>query len=148
VIGAPLNVMVSTDPHFVISRVGGVLASIVGVLGLLLACIGVYGMVSYMVAQRTREIGIRMALGAQRSDVLRLVLQRSMRPIAAGILAGMALGTALSFALSSLFQGLKLLDAPVIAGVSLLLTVIALIASYLPARRAADLDPATSLRFE
>jgi predicted permease len=143
-----LSKVITTEGGFVTTRVTGIVFSLIGLLGLVLASVGIYSMVGFTVSQQTREIGIRMALGAQRSDVLRLVLRRSMRPIAAGILAGMALGTALSFALSALFQGLKLLNAPVIAGVSLLLTAIALIASYLPARRAADLDPATSLRFE
>src|SRR5260370_23594421 len=90
VIAAPLNTMISMDPYFVVSRIGGILASIVGGLGLLLACMGVYGMVSYSVAQRTREIGIRMALGADDVRVLDLVVREGFRPVAAGILVGLA----------------------------------------------------------
>src|SRR5258706_14136942 len=87
--------MVSMDPYFVVSRIGGVLASIVGVLGLLLACMGVYGMVNYSVAQRTREIGIRMALGADDVRVLELVVRQGFQPIAAGILAGIGASAAI-----------------------------------------------------
>ncbi len=111
VIAAPLNTMVSMDPYFVVSRIGGVLASIVGGLGLLLACMGVYGMVSYSVAQRTREIGIRMALGAQDLQVVRLVVQDGFRPIAAGILAGIAAAAAVSRLLAATLFGLSSMDA-------------------------------------
>src|SRR4029077_16786695 len=99
VIAAPLNTMVSMDPYFVVSRIGGVLASIVGALGLLLACLGVYGLVSYSVAQRTREIGIRMALGAQGIQVLRLVVSEGFRPILSGVAIGIILSAGVSSAL-------------------------------------------------
>jgi predicted permease len=148
VIAAPLNTMVSMDPYFVVSRIGGVLASIVGSLGLLLACMGVYGMVSYSVAQRTREIGIRMALGAQDLQVVRLVVHEGFRPIAAGILAGIAGAAAVSRLLTATLFGLSLMDAVSFAGVSLLLASIALLATWLPARRATQVDPMVALRYE
>ncbi len=148
VIAAPLNTMISMDPYFVVSRIGGVLASIVGSLGLLLACMGVYGMVSYSVAQRTREIGIRMALGAQDLQVVRLVVHEGFRPIAAGILAGIVVAAAVSRLLTATLFGLSSLDAISFAGVSLLLASIALLATWLPARRATRVDPIVALRYE
>src|SRR6202790_373677 len=148
VIAAPLNTMVSMDPFFVVSRIGGVLASLVGGLGLLLACMGVYGMVSYSVAQRTREIGIRMALGAQDVQVLGLVVREGFRPIVAGILAGIAGSAAVSRLLAATLFGLSSMDAVSFAGVSLLLASIALLATWLPARRATRVDPMVALRYE
>jgi MacB-like periplasmic core domain/FtsX-like permease family len=107
VMGAPLHTMISMNPFFVVSRIGGVVASIVGVLGLLLACMGVYGMVSSSVAQRTREIGIRMALGAEDIQVLRLVLREGFQPILAGMVIGLAASAGVSRLMAStLFRGL------------------------------------------
>jgi putative ABC transport system permease protein len=140
--------MVSMDPYFVVSRIGGVLASIVGALGLLLACLGVYGMVSYSVAQRTREIGVRMALGAQTVQVLRLVMSEGFRPILSGVLIGIIVSAGVSRALSATLFGLSVLDPVSFAGVSLLLIAIALLATWLPARRATQVDPMVALRYE
>jgi predicted permease len=148
VIAAPLNTMISMDPYFVVSRIGGVLASIVGSLGLLLACMGVYGMVSYSVAQRTREIGIRMALGAEDIQVLGLVVREGFQPIAVGILVGIASSAAVSRLLAATLFGLGSMDAVSFAGVSLLLGGIALVATWLPARRATHVDPMIALRHE
>jgi predicted permease len=148
VIAAPLNTMVSMDPYFVVSRIGGVLASIVGALGLLLACLGVYGMVSYSVAQRTREIGIRMALGAQSIQVLRLVVNEGFQPILFGVVVGVLASAGVSRALSATLFGLSPLDPVSFAGVSLLLITIALLATWLPARRATEVDPIVALRYE
>jgi predicted permease len=148
VIAAPLNTMVSMDPYFVLSRIGGVLISIVGGLGLLLACMGVYGMVNYSVAQRTREIGIRMALGAQDIQVLGLVVREGFQPIVAGILAGIAGSAAVSRLLAATLFGLSSMDAVSFAGVSLLLASIALLATWVPARRATRVDPMVALRYE
>jgi len=107
VLAAPLNTMVSMDPYFVVSRIGGVLASIVGALGLLLACLGVYGVVSYSVVQRTREIGIRMALGAQSIQVLRPVVTEGLRPILFGVALGVLASAGVSRALSAILFGLS-----------------------------------------
>jgi predicted permease len=148
VLAAPLHTRVSMDPYFVVSRIGGVLASIVGALGLLLACLGVYGMVSYSVAQRTREIGVRMALGAQTVQVLRLVMSEGFRPILSGVAIGIIVSAGVSRALSATLFGLSPLDPVSFAGVSVLLIVIALLATWLPARRATEVDPMVALRYE
>jgi macrolide transport system ATP-binding/permease protein len=148
VLGAPLTAMLSTDPHFVISRVGGVLASIIGGLGLLLACMGVYGMVSYSVAQRTREIGVRMALGAQRMQVLRLVMIEGLRPILLGMVIGVVGSAGLSRLVAATLFGLSPVDGISFTVVSLLLGAIALLATYMPARKAMRVDPMVALRYE
>jgi putative ABC transport system permease protein len=148
VIGAPLNTMVSMDPFFVVSRIGGLLASIVGVLGLLLACMGVYGMVSYSVAQRTREIGIRMALGALGIQVLGQVMREGFRPILSGMAIGILVSAGVSRALTATLFGLSPLDLVSFGGVSLLLVAIALLATWLPARHATVVDPMVALRYE
>jgi predicted permease len=148
VLAAPLRTMVSMDPYFVVSRIGGVLASIVGALGLLLACLGVYGMVSYSVAQRTREIGVRMALGAQTVQVLRLVMSEGFRPILSGVVIGIIVSAGVSRALSATLFGLSPLDPVSFAGVSFLLIAIALLATWLPARHATEVDPMVALRYE
>jgi putative ABC transport system permease protein len=143
-----LDALMTSDGYFVFSRLSGIVFSIIGLLGLMLASVGIYSMVGYSVSRQTREIGIRVALGAQRTDVLRLVLGRSVRPILVGVAAGLALGTALSLVLSSVLPGLKLLDPAVLLAVSTSLTAIALVAAYIPARRAMSLDPVAVLRFE
>jgi macrolide transport system ATP-binding/permease protein len=148
VIAAPLDAMVSTDPYFVVSRIGGVLASIVGALGLLLACLGVYGLVAYSAAQRTREIGIRVALGAKRSQILNLILRGGMRPVLAGLIIGFVTAAVISRVLSAVLFGLSPLDMFSFAGVSFLLSAVALLACWLPACRATRVDPMIALRHE
>ena len=143
-----LSTMVSFDPYFVISRVGGVLSTIVGSLGMVLACLGVYGMVSYSVAQRTHEIGIRMALGAQPFEVQRLMLKDGLRPIVSGIAIGLAASVAVSRVLSAILFGLSPLDLYSFVGVSLLLAAIAFVSTWLPSRRATEVDPLIALRYE
>jgi predicted permease len=119
-----------------------------GVVGLILASVGVYGVVAYLVAQRTKEIGIRMALGAARRDVLRLVMGRGARLA----LVGMAIGTAAALGLTRFLRGLLVgvtpADPATFAGVVILLGAVVLLASWLPARRAARVDPMTALRSE
>jgi putative ABC transport system permease protein len=115
---------------------------------LLLAALGIYGVVAFLVGRRTREIGLRMALGARARSVVALVLKQGMAPVIAGILAGMAGSFALARALSSLLFGVTALDLAAPACAAALLGAAALLACALPARRAAGVDPASALREE
>ena len=117
-------------------------------IALLLAVIGIYGVTSYAVGQRTREIGIRAALGATRADVLRLVLRRAIVLTLLGTAAGLAGAFALSGVLSTLLYGIQPTDVRTFAGVSAILMVLSLIASYIPAHRALTIDPLQALRME
>jgi putative ABC transport system permease protein len=117
-------------------------------LGLLLAVIGILGTVSHVVALRTRELGIRMAIGAQRRDVLRLVLREITRPVVAGLIAGMLLAVGLVYGLRGMFYGIRAVDGIYFAMMSLLFLIVALLAAYPPARRAMKVDPVVALRSE
>ena len=109
---------------------------------------GVYGVVAYSVSQRTREIGIRLALGAERTDVFRLVVRGGLILIVVGLVVGLVIAVGLSLVLSGLLVGLSPFDLPVFAGVAVGLTVVSLLACYLPARRAMSVDPAITLKCE
>jgi predicted permease len=124
------------------------LTALLGLLALLLASIGLYGTMSHAVGQRTKEIGIRLALGAERRNVLRMVLREGMLLTLAGISAGLALGAALTRLMSSQLYGLSATDPLTFLLVSLLLSGVALLASYIPARRAMHVDPIVALRYE
>jgi predicted permease len=129
-------------------RITSRLALALGLAGLVLASIGVYGVMAFAVAQRTREIGIRMTLGARRADVLRLVLRQSMRPVALGVVLGLAGCAAVSGVLSSLLYGVSPLDPLVFGGVSSFLVGVALLAAWIPARHATRVEPMAALREE
>lgn len=119
-----------------------------GVLALVLAAIGIYGVLSYGVEQRIREVGIRMALGAQAQDVLTLIMGRGAKMIALGLITGLGAAAALSGLISSQLFGVESRDPVVYGGVAIILTVVALAASFVPARRATRIDPMTALRAE
>jgi putative ABC transport system permease protein len=115
---------------------------------MVLAAIGIYGVIAYNVAQRTKEIGIRIALGAQRIDMLTMILRQSFAVIGIGLVAGLMGGLAVTRLMSSLLYGVSPTDLSIYAIVTLLLGFIALLATYFPARRAMSVDPMVALRYE
>jgi ABC-type antimicrobial peptide transport system permease subunit len=124
------------------------LSGFFGVLALFLACIGLYGLVSYEVARRTREIGIRTALGAEKREVLRLVLSQGMRLTLVGTVVGIGLALGLTRYTTDLLYGVKAADPATFLAVTGLLLGVTLAASYVPARRATRVDPVVALRHE
>ncbi len=130
------------------SKISASLSGAFGLIALMLAIIGIHGVVSFMVERRTHEIGIRMCLGAQRSAVLRMILFSSISIVAIGLVAGVAGALALSPLLSSLLMGLNPLDAPTFIVIPLILLAAAVLASWIPASRATRVEPVTALRYE
>jgi predicted permease len=124
------------------------LSSFFGALALVLACIGLYGLLSYEVARRTRELGIRMALGAQRRDLLRLIVGQGILLVLIGAAIGIAAGLGVTRFISSMLYGLHANDPVTFAAVAILLTLVALAACYIPARRAMRADPMVALHYE
>jgi putative ABC transport system permease protein len=121
---------------------------VVSALALILGAVGLYGVLSYIVAERTREIGVRMALGARAEQVRRIVVAQGFRVVVVGIVVGIAVAIASTRALGNLLFGVEAVDVPTFAGMSASMMAIGLLASYLPARRASNVDPVESLRGE
>jgi putative ABC transport system permease protein len=124
------------------------LIALFALVALILACTGIYGVMSYSVTQRTHEIGVRMALGARRFDVLKLVVRQGMALVVVGVLLGVVAAIGLTRVMSSLLFGVTAKDPLTFVAVALVLTVVAFIACYLPARRATKVDPLVALRYE
>jgi ABC-type antimicrobial peptide transport system permease subunit len=133
---------------FLTSVLAASIASIVGLLGLVLALMGIYGTVSYIVALRTREIGIRMAVGAQKSNIMGLILRESTRPVFAGLFVGALLAVGVSHLLHGILYGLHIVDATSFIGVSFLFLAVAVLAACPPSCRAMQVDPVAALRHE
>ena len=131
------------QPRFNMALLGGF-----AMAALALAAVGIYGVISYSVTQRTREIGIRMALGAERRDIVGLIMRQGIALTVAGLAAGLAGAAALTRLMSSLLFEVSATDLPTFAGVSLLLSAVAMLACYVPARRAMKVDPMVALRYE
>lgn len=129
-------------------RMGAILLAVFGLLALVLATVGIYGVLSYSVTQRTQEVGIRMALGATSRSVLRLVVKQGMALVAIGVGVGLVVSLGLARLMASLLFGIKASDPVTFVAVSLVLSAVALAATYIPARRATKVDPMTALRYQ
>lgn len=128
------------------AQLGAALTGLFGGIALLLAAVGIFGVAAFDVAQRTRELGIRSALGAPAAAILRLVLRDTVRTVAIGGAVGLALAVALGTVLRSQLYGVSALDPVTIVATPLLLALVAVAAAMVPARRAARIDPAVALR--
>jgi macrolide transport system ATP-binding/permease protein len=144
----PMPVSQSISNSLYAARMGAILLGVFGALALLLAAIGLYGVMSFSVSRRTRELGIRMALGARTTDVFRLVLKQGMMLVIPGIALGLIGAAMLTRLLTSFLYGISATDGITFAGIPVILAVVALLACYLPARRAAKVDPLVALRYE
>lgn len=136
------------DETLVQERIIAALSAVFGALAVLLACLGLYGVMAYNTARRTNEIGIRMALGATRAEVLGMVLKESLLLVSAGIAIGVPLAVAGGRLVSSMLFGVRAGDPLTIAGATCLMLAVATVAGLLPAHRASKVDPMVALRYE
>ncbi len=143
-----LEELIDQSPSVFLRRYPSYLIGSFAALALLLAIIGLYGLVSYSVAQRTRELGVRMALGASQADVLRLVLREGVRLAFFGISIGLVAALAFAQLMRALLFGVNPADPTILIGVALVLGVVALAACFIPAHRATRVDPMIALRYE
>jgi len=132
----------------IFERIAVVLAGSFGLLALILANVGIYGVVAYTTKQRTHEIGIRMALGAGKGTIFRQVLKQGLRLTVAGLAIGLAASFVLTRFLRSMFVGVGATDLPILATAAVALLLVALVACFVPARRAASIEPMQALRAE
>ncbi len=130
------------------TRIGAGMLGVFGALGLTLAAIGLYGVMNYSVARRTREIGIRMALGANSTGVMRLVVQHALLLVAVGLIVGIGLAALMGRQMASMLYGISGTDLFAFGGTSLMLLLVASVASLVPALRATRVDPVRALKFE
>ncbi|PYP89389.1 MAG: hypothetical protein DMG65_13565 [Candidatus Angelobacter sp. Gp1-AA117] len=148
----PLNRVITVnellDQSLAAPKLGAELLGGFGLLALILAAMGTYGVMSYSVSQRTRELGLRMALGAQRRDVIGMVISTGMMMVAVGVVAGLALSCLAAYLMNSLLYGIGIFDAPSFLSTAALLVLVALLACLIPARRASRVDPMIALRYE
>ena len=133
---------------FFLFRMGSRFTVVLGLLGLVLAVVGVYSVISYAASQKTHEIGVRMALGADRGDILKMVLRQGFVLVGAGLLAGLALAFVAARGIESLLVGVSPSDPVTLVSVAMLLAVVGLAASYIPARRAMNVEPLRALKYE
>jgi putative ABC transport system permease protein len=129
-------------------RFSMILLGIFAALALVMSCVGIYGVISYLAGQRTHEIGIRMALGAERRDVLWMVLREGAKMALLGVAAGLVAAFGLARVMANMLFGVSAHDPLTFAAVASLLVLVALAASYIPARRAMKVDPMVALRYE
>jgi predicted permease len=147
-LGNPETMSVRVANSLYAARMGAILLAVFGGLALLLASIGLYGVMSFAVSRRTRELGIRVALGARPGDVFRLVLKQGMALVIAGLVLGLAIAAMVTRLLVSFLYGVSAMDTLTFAAIPVLLTLVALLACYLPARRATKVEPLVALRYE
>jgi putative ABC transport system permease protein len=130
------------------ARMGAILLGIFAALALVLASIGLYGVMSFSVSQRTRELGIRMALGARAADVFKIVLRQGFGLILCGLVLGLGVSFAMTRLLASFLYGIKANDLYTFAAIPIVLAIVAGIACFIPARRATKVDPLVALKYE
>jgi predicted permease len=144
----PLVQAMDTLNGFLVFEMAAALAGVLGGLGLILAVVGVFGVISFSVSQRTHEIGIRMALGAEARDVLAMVLRQGAVIVAGGLALGIVLAMVIARLVGGFLSGVSPFDPMTYAGVTIGLTIVAMVACWMPARRATRVDPMVALRYE